>query len=285
MHDLYWGLALLAGVSIGVFLLTAKLAQHLSANSRSWLALSLVLGMIVYSCVLWQSPMLVQWLPLANLIVVGSWFPIFMSALGGCVWSTPSEYGIRRAVLVVALATSGMLAAAWPLLGDAPRCDQLRAPSGFYLQTTKYTCSAASAATLLSMHGIPASEQEMAHLCLTRTGTSWLGLYRGLKLKTAGTKWDVEVVYGDLRQLVHDGTRPAIIEVGLSNVAHVDATFREEYGWEPGRRHSVILSRLKATGDGEVIDPMPLIGREQWDRETFNLLWRGTAMRLVERVR
>ena len=35
------------------------------------------------------------------------------------------------------------------------------------------------------------TEQEMAELCLTRHGTSWQGLYRGLKLKTAGTGWDV----------------------------------------------------------------------------------------------
>src|SRR5260221_7046371 len=44
--------------------------------------------------------------------------------------------------------------------------------------------------TTLFRSGISATEQEMADLCITRRGTYWQGLYRGLKLKTAGTLWE-----------------------------------------------------------------------------------------------
>lgn len=283
MQDLYFGLAILASVSLLVFLSAARLGRWVSRQVRPWLAIGVVLGMVAYSCILWQSPSLAWLLPFSNLVIVGSWFPIFMAALAGCVWSTPSEMGARRNVLVVVLGTAGLLAAGWPLLGEAPQCRSQSACDGFFVQTTEYTCTAASAATLLTMHDIPASEQEMAELCLTRKGTSWLGLYRGLKLKTAGTKWDVEIVRGSIDELRDASKRPAIIEVGLSDAAMIDATFREEFGWEPGRRHSVILCGYEPNVRAEIIDPMPMFGRETWDNDTFKLLWRGYAMRLIER--
>ena len=98
---------------------------------------------------------------------------------------------MRAAAASPALGCGRLLAATWPLLGRTPACSERWDELGTCLQTTDYTCSPACAATLLKKYGIAATEQEMAELCLTRRGTSWQGLYRGLKLKTAGTDWDV----------------------------------------------------------------------------------------------
>ena len=49
----------------------------------------------------------------------------------------------------------------------------------------------------------------MAELCLTRRGTSWMGLYRGLKLKTEGTPWKVEMV-SDRLLAMQSAQQPAL---------------------------------------------------------------------------
>jgi hypothetical protein len=183
------------------------------------------------------------------------------------------------ATVLTGFALFGIL---YPMLGQAPRCGERWSAVGGYQQTTPYTCSAASAATLLHMHGISATEQEMAELCLTRRGTSWLGLYRGLKLKTQGTQWDVELVRCSAAEVRYHTDRPMVMEVGLEADAPIDAAFRSEFGWEPGLRHSVVL--LPSSGDRlEILDPTPQIGREQWDDESIRLLWRGHGLRLVKR--
>lgn len=80
-----------------------------------------------------------------------------------------------------------------PTIVDIPLCQDIR-EDGIVMQSTETTCGPASAATLLSINGVHATEQEMAKYCLTDSarGTRWLGIYRGLKLKTRGT--DLEVV-------------------------------------------------------------------------------------------
>ena len=154
--------------------------------------------------------------------------------------------------------------------------------TGACIQTTAYTCSPAAAATLLKMHGINATEQEMADLCLTRRGTSWPGLYRGLKLKTENTGWDVEVLEGTIDEICRVKMNgPCILSVGLESNARVDASFSEEYGWTPGVNHSVVLLSSDARGV-EVIDPSQAFTHERWDYSTLRLLWRGMAVRLVK---
>ena len=65
-------------------------------------------------------------------------------------------------------------------------------------------------------HGIQASEQEMVELCLTRAdGTPALGLYRGLKLKTRGTPWNVEVFRSGLEDLRNADRWPVILLVDV----------------------------------------------------------------------
>lgn len=281
MWDLLLGLVILAGASLLVFRLTAAIARPLSSLPRNALAVLVVVAMLVYSRLLWHNTILASWLPYSNLIVIGNWFPLFLAALAGIVIEMRHLARLRRGGVVTVLGGFACFAVFLPLIGDVPRCGEQWTSIGDCQQTTPFTCSAASAATLLQMHGIAASEQEMAELCLTRRGTSWLGLYRGLKLKTQGTGWDVEIVCCSANEVERNYDQPMIMEVGLEADAPIDAAFRSEFGWIPGVRHSVVLTGI-TNHRLHVVDPSPLIGREVWDEQLLQLLWRGQAMRLVK---
>jgi hypothetical protein len=218
------------------------------------------------------------------LIVIGNWLPLFAAVVAGLVWQRTVLVPLRRAVTCTGLVGCATFAALFPVLGLTPRCENRWDELGTCLQTTPYTCSPACAATLLRRYGIDATEAEMAELCLTRRGTSWQGLYRGLKLKTAGTAWDVQVcdVSADELQRLHGG--PMILSVGLAANAPVSSEFTREFGWVPGVNHSVVLESWQYGGLAIVADPSQEMSREHWDRDTMELLFRGTVLRLVPRA-
>jgi hypothetical protein len=282
MGDIYLACAAMAALSAMLFWLTRYAARWLPRSTCDLLAVLLVAVLFYYIGNVWYDVRLARWLPIASLIVAGNWLPLLSAMLAGIVWRrepTP----LRRLVF-----GGGMLAAAgyalvYPLLGTVPECGDRWDGLGTCLQTTDKTCSPACAATLLRAYGIPATEQEMARLCLTRKGTSWQGLYRGLKLKTAGTPWDVEIVRCSSSQLAKLTDRPMIMSVGLERGARVDSELRREFGWVPGVNHSVVLTGFSRDGVAVVADPSIEFSREQWDRETLNMLWQGYAFRLVER--
>jgi hypothetical protein len=281
--DLLFGYLVLGTGAIGLFLLTVRLAGRLSGRAIDLITLVAVAGLFGYIRFLWFDPVLARWLPYSNLIVLGNWLPLFAAVIAGLVWQRIATAPLRRCVTTLGLVGSGVLAAVFPLLGSQPQCgnrwDQLRT----CLQTTRHTCSAASAAMLLDRYGISATEQEMAELCLTRRGTSWQGLYRGLKLKTAGTPWDVEVSAGSIDEVLTGEGGPLILTVGLAAGFPADTPFTEEFGWVPGVSHSVLLERCSLNGSVVIADPAQEMCRENWSREQLEQLWRGYAFRLVPR--
>jgi predicted double-glycine peptidase len=280
MGDLVVGLMALAVVAAALFVLTAHVSGRLSPTACDVAALAVVAALFGYIRCVWYSPRLAEWLPFSNLIVVGNWLPLFAAVIAGLVWRRTAHLGVRRVLTVAELGACGALAAIFPILGGVPQCDNHWDKLGTCLQTTDRTCSPACAATLLSRYGIAASEQEMAALCLTRQGTSWQGLYRGLALKAAGTGWRVEVISGQVEQLARlDG--PAILSVGLPSGASAGTDFTHEFGWVPGVNHSVVLDGFTAQGHAMIADPALPMCREQWDEETLRTLWRGYAVRLV----
>jgi hypothetical protein len=271
-------------LATGVFLGVLRLTRDLPRSTFNWLALLIVACLGFYIQQVFYDLRLARWLPTSALIVVGNWLPILAMALAALAWRTEPPRSIRRFIPVAVLGTASLSVIIYPLLGSPPRCQAERWDSfGNCLQTTEYTCSPAAAATVLRAHGIQATEQEMAELCLTRRGTTWPGLYRGLKLKTAGTKWDVEVLSGEPYEWDDLEGRPIILSVGLSREARVDANFSAEFGWVPGVNHSVVLWKLKPSGRATITDPTQPHCRENWEPDMLHLLYRGCAMRLVER--
>jgi hypothetical protein len=280
--DLVWGIALISALAGAFFLATAALARRLPPRVLAMLAVMVLAALLFYIRSLWYDVRLANWLPFSNLIVVGNWLPLLAAVLAGIVWEKARDCSWRRIGSAGALGCTALYALLYPVLGTAPRCENRWDWMGNCLQTTDLTCSAASAATLLKAHGIESSEQEMADLCLTRHGTSWQGLYRGLKLKTAGTRWDVQVVacsHGDLPRM----RGPMIISVGLDSSAARDTDYTREFGWVPGVNHSVILHGFTSFGCAVIADPTQELSREQWDEEMLRTLWRGYAIRLVDR--
>lgn len=282
MGDLYLGLLILAVVSTVAFGFGRAIGRRVSLQVANRLSFVAVATTIAYIGFVWDQTLLVRWLPFSNLIVIGNWFPIEASFLGGLAWTQRSMPPWRRGLTVALLHLVTVVVVLSPLLGSAPRCGDAWS-EGVCLQTTRATCSAASAATLLEMHGIPATEQEMAELCLTRRGTNWMGLYRGLKKKTAGTDWDVEVFTGSVDDLRSLGT-PAILSVGLERVGQADSFFQTELGWRPGVRHSVVLFKF-VVDLVEIGEPTPDVGRERWTINDLNELYLGQGIRLIRRVK
>ena len=282
MGDLYLACAVITAVAVGLFLLTQYCVRHLPPRVCDLVAFLVVGALFYYICELWYDVRIASWLPTANLIVLANWLPILAAPLAAIAWRRAEDSRPRQVFYATALGLSGSYAMVHPMLGTPPVCGDRWDALGNCLQTTKNTCSPACAATLLKAHGIDATEQEMAELCLTRAGTSWQGLYRGLKLKTADTTWDVEVrrcSADELRKLVG---QPMILSVGLEAGAAEDE-FTREFGWVPGVNHSVVLLGFNNQGNAVIADPTQELCREHWDPATFQTLWRGYAFRLVER--
>jgi hypothetical protein len=286
MNDLAWGVALLGTVAVVLFLAARALGRRLSPAYARGLALATTAAIGFVVACLSDNILIAKFLPVSNLIVVGNPIPLLVSVLAGLAWSlipgTSKASGVRRVVAVLTLQGLGWLTVVQPLWGEAPRCRD-RWEGDFCLQSTETTCTAACAATLLRAHGIPTTEQEMADLCLTRRGTLQRGLFRGLKLKTAGTPWDVEIIRGSFDDLKRLGDGPCILMTGLPPNREAAAIYVERYGWTPGEWHSVLFYGFRKGGLVAMGDPTPGIGRENWSEDDLRLLWNRRGMRLVRR--
>lgn len=282
MADLYVGLVVIAFLATATFILFRALASRCSRWVSDCLGLLVVASLFAFIRFAWYQTRLTSFLPYSNLIIVGNWFPIAGAAMAGLASSRVPGSFWRRAGCVCGLLGATSYSLIWPFLGTSPRCADVWSVDGICLQTTPQTCTPASAATLLRLHGISATEQEMAELCLTREGTTWQGLYRGLKRKTAGTDWEVEILQCGAAELLALSDQPLLLTVGLpDDPASSDPMAAAEWGWKPGVGHSVVALRRSPVGRLVVADPAPGIGREEWTKDDVHYLFRGTAMRLV----
>jgi hypothetical protein len=309
MNDLILGLTILALLSATLFLAGRHLGRRLPVRRAKTAGVATLAALAAYHGLLADDILLARLLPVSNVIVVGNWTPLPLGLLAGLAWSliprlavradpgppadppskaalrdAPQIIILRRIAVVILLSLVGSYAVARPLWGQAPTCGN-RWDGDFCLQTTDSTCTAACAATLLRAHGIEATEGEMAALCLTRRGTVWQGLFRGLMLKAAGTPWRVEIVRGPFEGLRSLGRGPAILEAGLPRDAEVARVYTERYGWSRGEWHSVLFFGFRGDGRVAMGDPSPGIGREDWTEEDLRVLWGGRGMRLVTRDR
>ena len=281
MGDIYLGLLLLAVFSTATFGAGRAIGRRVSPRAANGLSLLTVIMLAAYIGWVWDKTLLAGLLPFSNLIVLGNWLPLEAGFLGGLASTQFAMPAWRRGLTVVGLQLAGVVAVLFPLMGVAPHCGNVWS-EGICLQTTKQTCSAATAATLLKLHGIDATEQEMADLCLTRKGTNWMGLYRGLKRKTADTAWEVEVFTGSAGEL-RSLNCPAILSVGLAQEAQANRFYQTELGWRPGMRHSVVLLGF-VTDLVEIGEPTPDAGHERWTEDELRQLYLGQGMRLVRRA-
>lgn len=118
----------------------------------------------------------------------------------------------------------------------------------------------------------------MAELCLTRRGTNWKGLYRGLTLKLQSQRRTIEAVALSVEELQQQFSDPCILQCELKVDSDESSVAYELDGWVRGQPHSVVLMDIR-NDRFEVFDPSA--GMEVWSREAMETLWHGQVIRVA----
>lgn len=278
MADLYIGIVIIAIASAALLALGLWLGRRLPPRDVGLLIMFGVLLLLAFEKFAWDKLWLARMLPLSNVVILGNWYPLIAAFLGGLAWRRIPGRALRRGILIVPLLILSWAGVERVMFGSPPSLKN-HWRRGVCMQTSNASCSAAAAATLLHTADISSNEAEMARLCLTRNdGTSMLGLYRGLKLKTRGTSWRPVPFAGmSLQELVLTMHGPVLLsvelEAGTKNSEHF-----QRWGWDVGMRHSVVIFRFLPGNLVEIGDPET--GREIWTLDELQILWHGEAIRL-----
>jgi len=278
--DLYLAATLIALASFWALIVGIRLGRQASRKTQVIVQLSVFLIGILYSLFAWNRPVLTHFVPHAELIVLANWHPVIGSFFVG-MYVTSNRVRLSRRLLMgtATLALAGYAIVA-PFAGTPPECISSDSGKVLVTQSTPHTCSAAVAASLLRIHGIPASEGTMAELCLTRQGTHWMGVYRGLKLMTQDSRWNVVAEPFSSEAARNLGKRPAILAV---NIDTDDIGPAIEHGFCDNAGHSV-LALGPAKGEGVVVfDPAPTYGIETWNNSMLECVSSGVILSLVPR--
>jgi len=285
MTDIYCGMSLMVLLAAACFVATRRAVRSVPLALCDLLAVVIVAAICAHIRWLWDDIRLARWLPYSNLIIVGNLYLPLAGILAGLAWRRIERSPARRWVALLLLLTSSLYATMRPVMGVPPRCEQQWEDSlngRLYYQTTDSTCSAAAAATLLSLYDISSDEQEMAELCLTRDGTTWKGLFRGLLLKTRTSPWNVEVFHSSVDELLKTDDLPVVLCTRLHLDHPYAKQYQREWGWIPGTSHSVVV--ITQVRPGEFIVHDPVAGKEVWTEDDLRALWGGDGMRLVSRA-
>ncbi len=315
MHDIRLALGLMGFLSIGIFMLFRRLLRSAPPRTLDAIAVGLILLIAAYLKYIWGQLWIVNWIPLPSVIVLSNWFPLLLAAMAAVVWirmggeasnlkqngvepksSGGSEHtesslidrilDVRRVVMMGVIVAGAVYSGMYFVPAEPPECgdDWIQPVPPFVwpvcLQTNPTTCSAASSATVLHTLGIQTTEQEMAELCLTRNGTTWLGLYHGLTMKLLGTQHRVKFFECDITDLPALAANSPLLlccELQSMTARHVPE-YETEGGWKPGVAHSVVyFGRLQ----GHHIVGDPSRGYEIWSHEDLEILWTRQGLRIV----
>lgn len=289
MEDIRLALGLIGFLSIGAFLLTFRLLKNRSRAFLDACAVVNVALIFAYMYFVWGELWIVEWIPLPSVIILSNWFPIFLGSLGAIVWRW-MEHGdgpAWRPLPIMAVIVGGAVySLTYFVPQEPPDCDNkwLEPAPGILwpicLQTTPYTCSAAASATLLNTIGVETTEQEMATLCLTKSGTTWLGLYHGLSTKLLTEKQRIEFFEGDVAVLSRTAEEsPVLLCCELTpEMAEKAPAYVVNGGWVPGMAHTVVYFGQR---DGMHLIGDPSVGYEIWRDQDLDALWTGTGLRML----
>jgi hypothetical protein len=315
MHDIRLALGLIGFLSVAVFLGGRRIARLLPPRALDAAAVALLLLMAAYLKYVWGQLWIVQWISLPSVIVLSNWFPLLLAALAAVVWQrlggdpaeassseSPNEdvsqkpasslhsksgLAIRRTVMMAALTAGAVWSVMYFIPSTPPECgDHWEPPYPPFpwpvcRQTNNSTCSAASSATILVALGIPATEQEMAQLCLTRNGTTWLGLYHGLTTKLLGTKYRVRFFESEIDALPELGAQHPLLLCCKLDAAAAEQLpeYERDGGWIRGTAHSVVYF---GQFNGSHIIGDPSRGYEAWSDKDMEILWTGQGLRITD---
>lgn len=280
MYDLALGYLVVALASSAACLAGAAFAGGRRGISRISAATVLVVLTVAFAAKVQGRLIMARWLPFSNVVLVGNWTMLGAACLAGMILGWRPIPFWRRAVLGVALLGVGVHALLRQMPDGAPTPADMWA-DGVCLQSNRASCSACSAATLLTYFNIPANEAEMMELCLTgANGTPTLGLYRGLKLKASDASYRVEPFFSNVEELLAADDWPALLLVKLEIGTQADPRYEDQWGWTPGLGHAVVVFGRVGRDRIDVGDPS--VGREHWTIDDLCVLWQGEGLRLRE---
>jgi hypothetical protein len=281
MTDLYIGLAITFAISAALLALGLFLGRRLAIRDAGLLIMFSVLLLLAYQKFAWDQVWLTRIFPFSNAVIVANFYPPLVAFMAGICWRRIPSRSLRKGLLLVPLVVLSWLGVV-RLLVTRPPIVTSRWSGRVCRQTSNASCSAAAGATLLRSIHISSSEREMADLCLTRPdGTSMLGLYRGLKLKLAGTAWKpVALDVHTVEELRAANGGPYLLSVELEP-GTPNIEMYEDWGWGVGSRHSVVLFRFLPSGYADMGDPAT--GHERWTIDDLRVLWHGEGFRLASR--
>lgn len=282
MVDLYLSL----GIMISLCGLAAFAGASLQKRAGRVVVFStelvVCLATAAYLQYLWDRPLLSRLLPFSGTVILGNWLPVAGAFFLGVYLKTERITQLRRVILAMVMVGISVYSLAKPMLGQPPTCVPSFSNRTLDFQTTNQTCSAACAASLLRMHGISASEDELARISLTRRGTHWLGVYRGLKLKTANTNWDVVAEEVNPKDLFSSKPNFGILAMTFQAPGE-DQVFDPEWGFESNVGHTVLVLQSRSSKSLDVFDPSPQYGHETWNEDVLASVRQGILLRLVPR--
>lgn len=198
-----------------------------------------------------------------SVFLYNSWF--FWFAIVFFVIALPfmTNKGTKRAItifLVFIIAISAIDQISYLIPSNNSNIRGEIAGNGICLQSTSYTCGAASLATFLNIYDVKTTEIEMAKLARVRPfmGTSALGVYWALRHKLEETSFGSKIKnisFDELKQF----DKPSIITTKLTFlVDHVIVVL----GYEDGKFN--------------IIDP--LSGKYSIDEKELQEKWRGVVI-------
>ncbi len=282
MHDLIWAFAVIGGLSFLLYRGSRFLTRQSSDVVSTAVAFFASAFLVSFGLLVHGKLMVARWLPLSNAIILGNALPLAAAVLCGVLVGRPTIPRWRSAPLAAFLLAGTWWSVLINFLPSPVASEDRWTAEGVCLQTSEASCSAAAAATLLRHHGIVTAEAEMMRLCLTRSsGTPSLGMYRGLKLKTQGTEWRVQIVRGTARQLLDQLNSPVLLRMRLPREPSWVGRLLGWTGLLPDPGHAVVL--FEATDDGRLWVADPSTGKHRWRAEDFLPRWRGEGVRLVRR--
>lgn len=272
--------------AFGITLIIVAIASGaISHKGRAFaygvLAASVVVGLLAQ--LIWMRPHLLTYvLPIPDVLAFANLFPLAVAmALPAAVTVGKGRPQKIRIAVLMAILLGTSLVGTVRLFGTPVEVGETQYwPDGTCRQTSIDTCSAAAAVTLLKESGIHASEKQLAHWAMTKEGrgTHPLGLYRALKFAANASTATVHVRFHAITAPdLLERNRPAIVNVGLIHPPETDLQSRlvAEAQWEPGVVHSVVYLGRK-NNKVEIADPD--FGVELWPAESFQVLYRGTAL-------
>ncbi|MHC4606411.1 MAG: cysteine peptidase family C39 domain-containing protein [Planctomycetota bacterium] len=253
---------LLAGIHLALDALGAAAGAAVARRSLRWATLisALILAVVVGRFLLATRPALeVRLFPWAFYPCVEPWwfYPFVFFLLGAALTAARKSVWKRDLLMVFAgLLLLRLGDMTWAEVRPRPELAGTVGESGFCRQTSAYSCGAASAAMFLHLYGITATEDEMARLCLTRSGTLGGTTHAGLALGLRRKGLEVRV------RAPERITGPAIVPIRQTWLVS----------------HFVVVRKVERD---RVYVSDPTHGTYSMSRERFSTLWEGSVVECV----